>query len=67
MSQKWAIFVLIFDFILSSFCIFGRGTNKRELKIELKMMGKMVTVNTLKTKVQKNAFYLSGTLPKTQK
>jgi hypothetical protein len=35
------------------FHLFGRGTNKKGLKMEWKMMWKMVTVNTLEREFQK--------------
>ena len=53
-SHSWAIFGSFSISFLAHFRLFGRGTNKKGLKMEPKMMLKMVTVNALGREFQKN-------------
>ena len=52
-SHSWAIFGSFSNSFLGHFWVFGRGTNKKELKMDYKMMWKMFTVNTLEKKLRK--------------
>ena len=53
-SHSWAIFGSFSISFLAHFCLFGRGTNKSGLKMEWKMMWKMVTVKSPEREFQKN-------------